>query len=35
LAKNAEDKQAIKAERKAILEFEKKKVKKEDMLLNL
>lgn len=35
LAKNAEDKVQIKSERKAMLELEKKKVKKEDMLLNL
>lgn len=35
LAKNAVDKAQIKAERKAILELEKKKVKKEDMLLNM
>lgn len=35
LAKNAQDKVQIKSERKAMLELEKKKVKKEDMLLNL
>lgn len=34
-AKNADDKALIKSERKAILELEKKKVKKEDMLLNM